>query len=221
LKFGFIFIEVKKIIILLVLSFSITTKLHAQEWIFARGKHVHVVGQLDTVNYAFPLTRAGDSTRLDTDEVIRRTKYVHAFREPVLFVDSTRDRMVRFTWLRSNDHPVMVRLVIHNDTCTLYWKECDGKGINDPGTLVLDKQKAVPVSAWRDFRRLALKLNNCKVIMNNGTPGKTSDWMLEGEMGGYYQLVRQGSPVTGSEFYKCCDYLIGLTDMVVPEGEKY
>lgn len=195
---------------------------HAQVWLFSKKQRQQLALQTDTVQYKFPLIKAADSMWLDTATVMHRTKYLNAFNEPALFLDDSNDQAVRFTWLRSKDRPVIIRLVLHNNHAIVYWKECDGMGTDAPCKLIITGHKELSASAWHDFRRLALKVNNCTVDLNNNAdPGKTSEWVLEAKMGNMYILMKKNSPSSVSDVYKSCNYLIGLTDLVIPDADKY
>ncbi len=52
-----------------------------------------------------------------------------------------------------------------------------------------------------------------------GTDG--SRWILEGKKGQRYQVLDRWSPSEKSKYYQVCYFLIGLTDLVIKEDEKY
>jgi hypothetical protein len=170
-------------VILLALFLCAFTSLHAQEWqMLSNIQRRQLAGRMDTVKYKLPLVSARDSSRLDTATVLHISKFLNAFDEPNLFLDGNNNRTVRFTWLRSNGHPVMVKMMVHNGHVMLYWKECDGTGINNPGKLEMSRQKELSESAWRGFRRLAEKINPCKIdVDETDVNGKVSECIDQAE----------------------------------------
>lgn len=210
----------RKIILICILSFAFT-QLKAQQYIFPRGKN-KPVPTLDTPQYYFPLFRSKDNIMPDTATVIRRSAYLKAINEPVLYTDLSHNGTFRFTWLRSADHPVVVRVVRDGDHCTLYWKESDGTGNTVPGKLIVDKQTTMRSSDWGKFRRMLLKINTCAIdTTGHPLPGTHSEWIMEGFEGGYFQYSEFYTPGPTNAMYKACDYLMSFTDLVIAPGRKY
>ena len=59
----------------------------------------------------------------------------------------------RFLWLRSFDHPVVVRLQRENDQYRVAVKELDGKGGYKPGKPMLDKTRDLTREEWLQTMR--------------------------------------------------------------------
>ena len=57
---------------------------------------------------------------------------------------------------------------------------------------------------------------NEKVMGNDG-----AQWVLEGKLDKKYHVVNRWTPNSSSNYYKCCDFLIGLTDLKIKPNEKY
>jgi len=205
----------KKTAFILLLLIVFTTQLKAQIYNFPFGK-ARKPSSLDTQQYYFPLFRSKDNIMPDTTAVIRRSARLKALGEPVIFYNNAFGRIYRFTWLRSNDNPIAVRLECRNSHNFLYWKECDANG-----KLIVDKQKEISNSAVRAFRKLLVAINTCAPDTGRHSTAGTSEWILEFTMGGYYQYGVYYSPGTSTSYYQCGDYLIGLTDLDIPANRKY
>jgi hypothetical protein len=204
-----------KKVVLIAILFAFINHIKAQTYQFPFGK-ARKPSTLDTTQYYFPLFKSRDNIMPDTATVIRHSAQLKALGEPIIFYNNTTDRIYRFTWLRSNDNPIAIRIVLHDHHTTLYWKECD-----PAGKLIIDKQKEVDNSAWHKFGKLTSLINTCTPDTGKHSSAGTSEWILECEMGGYYQYEVFYSPGTSTSYYKCCDYLIGLTDLDIPADRKY
>lgn len=211
----------KKLLLTFIIFCCAMHGVQAQTWILNKDKRTNYAGFVDTVRYAFPLITATDSSRLDTADVLRETKYLHALQEPVIFSADKRYRVFRFTWLRKGGHPVVIRMVNLNGHITIYWKECDGTGDSDPGKLILNQQKEITKADWAKFSKMTTKINRCKVD-TSATARRWSEWILEGAVGpDLYMFGKTVSPAKNDELYKCCDYLTGLTGMLIEDDKKY
>src|ERR1700748_678876 len=182
----------RKITLILLLFIAFTTQLKAQTYYFPFGK-ARKPSSLDTTQYYFPLFKSYDNIMPDTATVIRRSAQLKALGEPIIFYNNTTDRIYRFTWLRSNDNPIAIRIVLHDHHTTLYWKECDRTG-----KLIIDKQKEIDNSAWHKFGKLTSLINTCTPDTGKHNPAGTSEWLLECALGGYYQFGEYHSPGTST-----------------------
>ncbi len=145
--------------------------------------------------------------------------HLKALEEPVL-IDSSDTKVFRFIWLRTFNHPVVVRVENSNDSITLYWKESDGAGGYEPGKIIVNESKKLTLKEWEE---IVNKLDSIdfwglpsieKEIL--GTDG--AQWILEGKENGKYHVVDRWS---GGEIAKVCLYLLGLTDLEVKEEDIY
>jgi DNA topoisomerase IB len=48
-----------------------------------------------------------------------------------------------------------------------------------------------------------------------------AEWIIEGKRFNQYQVVDRWTPDKNSKYYKCCDFLISLTDLEISERDKY
>ncbi|MFI5137918.1 MAG: hypothetical protein ACHQIM_08815 [Sphingobacteriales bacterium] len=144
-----------------------------------------------------------------------------ALREPVLLTDRSEKEIYRFTWLRTFHHPVAIRIEKNGDAYILYWKVCDGAGGYEPGKLIIDKQKEISKASWDKFMQKFMMIGfwamdtREKELGNDG-----AQWILEGKLANKYHVVEAWSPRSGN-YYECCDFLIGLTDLKIKPDEKY
>jgi cell fate regulator YaaT (PSP1 superfamily) len=76
------------------------------------------------------------------------SKQLRALKEPIIFSDTSKKEMYRFTWLRTFHNPIAIRIEKENNNYKLYWKLCNGAGGYDPGELIIDKQKKVDKITW-------------------------------------------------------------------------
>jgi hypothetical protein len=124
-----------------------------------------------------------------------------ALKEPSLF-ESKQDGTVqsyRFLWLRTFNHPVAVRVLIHSDgSGTLVTKMADGRGGYEPGNLIVAKIEPLPVDRVKRFSEEAQRLGYWTLPgreIKVGLDG--SQWVIEGVRGGTYHLVDRWSPENG------------------------
>ncbi|MBS1758023.1 MAG: hypothetical protein JSU03_12160, partial [Bacteroidetes bacterium] len=66
------------------------------------------------------------------------SKMLFALHEPVLKHYNGDKEIYRFTWLRTFNHPVSVRLEKQGDNVKLFSNVCDGAGGYEPGKIIFD-----------------------------------------------------------------------------------
>ncbi|MCB9174427.1 MAG: hypothetical protein H6589_07445 [Flavobacteriales bacterium] len=147
---------------------------------------------------------------------------LRAMSEPILCKDYSVDNSYRFTWLRTFHNPIAVRIDNNNGQILLTWKECDGAGGYEPGKIIVDKQKKISEAKWQEFQKMISQIDFWKMPSTSneilGTDG--AQWILEGINEGKYHVTDRWTP-RGSDYAKCCEYLIELTDIKIKEKEKY
>ena len=87
---------------------------------------------------------------------------LRALKEPTLSEDTSGNAELtyRFTWLRTFDHPVAIRVIVHsNGTGTLTAKVGDGTGGYGPGNLMVDSTREIGVEEVRHLRGLLRTLD--------------------------------------------------------------
>jgi hypothetical protein len=150
------------------------------------------------------------------------SKHLFAMREPIFYADKSQNEFYRFTWLRTFHNPIAVRLEKHGETYTLFWKQCDGSGGYDPGKLIIDKQKNIDKATWDEFQNQLNQIDFWNMITNEDDFDLDgSRWILEGKTESQYHVVDRWTPANSTKFYKCCNFLIELTDLKIKEKDKY
>lgn len=155
---------------------------------------------------------------MDTND----SKQLIALKEPIIFNDNSTKEIYRFTWLRSFHNPIAIRFEKLGDDYRLYWKLCSGAGGYAPGKLIIDKQKVIDKSIWDEFKKLLDQINFWKLNTTEeviGTDG--AEWIIEGKDSKHYQVVDRWTPNHESDYFKCCNFLISLTDLKISERDKY
>lgn len=169
----------------------------------------------------FPPGKSTDYSKIDSFEVKWYSEQLEALKEPVLYSDTSGNETYRFTWLRTFDHPIAIRFEKHQNKYFLYWKMCNGAGGYSPGKLKKDKHKMITQAMWDSFIDKINKANFWQLSTREKALGNDgSEWILEGKLASKYHVVSRWTPNAG-EYYECCDFLIGLTGLKIPEKEKY
>jgi hypothetical protein len=187
----------KKTIFLLLLSIAFTTQLKAQVYYFPKEN-------------------------MDDFRNQWYSKQLSAMNEPVLYIDKTTDETYRFTWLRSFDHPIAITITKHGDGYLLIWKECSGAGGYKPGNIIVNKQKTITKDNWDFFQYRLKQVNFWTIATKDTTRGfDGAEWILEGKTPNRYHITDRWTPHEGTDYYKCCDFLLSLTDLNIPVKRKY
>jgi len=149
------------------------------------------------------------------------SKYLATIKEPIIFQSKSKYDEYRFTWLRSFDYPVVIRIEKRGDIYTVYWKEWDF--YNKQIKRITDGQKNINKEIWDRFMNKLSHTNFWNMDINDpneqGLDG--AEWTLEGKSSSKYHVVERWSPKSSTDYFQCCDYLIGLTDLQIPENRKY
>ncbi|HET6557031.1 MAG TPA: hypothetical protein VFG54_06920 [Prolixibacteraceae bacterium] len=150
------------------------------------------------------------------------SSHLKAMNEPIMYKDYWVDNSFRFTWLRTFHNPIAIRIDKDKEQILLTWKECDGAGGYEPGKIIVDKQKKLSENEWKEFQRMISKIDFWEMPTTlDEIPGSDgSQWILEGIKEGEYHVVDRWTP-RGSEYAKCCGFLLNLTDIKINEKEKY
>jgi hypothetical protein len=179
----------------------------------------------DSNQFYFPIKAFNDNLMFvgeDTFFVKWYSKHLYAMREPVIFLDKSQNEIYRFTWLRTFHNPIAIRIEKHGENYNVYWKLCSGAGGYEPGKLIIDKQNLIVKNTWDKFIDQLQQIDFWHMDTKVNTMGLDgSQWILEGKNLNQYHIVDRWSPNYNSEFYKCCDFLITLTDLKIVGQDKY
>ena len=126
------------------------------------------------------------------------SKHLIALKEPSLY-KKNKIEAYRFTWLRTFDNPIAVRVEIYDDgRGKLFLKRTDGQGGYEPGKLVLDTSD---ILSNNEALKLLEKVDDCKFWKlptredNLGLDG--AQWIIEGIKNQKYHIVDLWSPRSG------------------------
>jgi len=143
--------------------------------------------------------------------------------EPVLYDTKSTDEIYRFTWLRSFDHPIAISIIKKGNSFLLTWKECNGSGGHEPGKIIMNKQRAITKADWDFFQYRLKQLNFWQLPTTDptSTGADGAKWLLEGKKPNQYHVTDRWTPGVGTDYYKCCDLLLSLTDLKIKSDRKY
>ena len=143
------------------------------------------------------------------------SKMLFALNEPILKDYKSDKEIYRFTWLRTFNHPVLIRLEKQGDIIKLFSKVCNGSGGYEPGKIIFDTtinltQKQVDTTN--------IKLHNAKFWTlptesreDNGMDG--SEWIIEVYKNNKYHMVVRWTPEKGTIFRTIGEYLISISQI--------
>jgi hypothetical protein len=138
-------------------------------------------------------------------------------KEPVIKNYQGEKEICRFTWLRTFNHPVSIRIEKQNNIIKLFNKICNGAGGYRPGKLILD----TTINITKDqYDSLAQKLDNINFwnlkteqLDDRGNDG--SEWIFEAIKNNKYHMVTRWTPSEARQgnFRTVGEYLISLSKM--------
>jgi hypothetical protein len=136
-------------------------------------------------------------------------------REPVLKDYNGNKEIYRFTWLRSFDHPAVVRLEKQGDIVRLFSKVSDGAAGYRPGKVFFDTSFSL---TQRQVDTINIKLDSAKFWTlqtesreNTGTDG--SEWIVEVYKDKNYHMVVRWTPMEGTAYRKIAEYLLSISQI--------
>ncbi|MBP1676964.1 MAG: hypothetical protein H6Q20_1523 [Bacteroidetes bacterium] len=151
---------------------------------------------------------------LDKSQFSWYSRHLKAMQEPVLR-DSIPKQVFRFTWLRTFDNPIVIRLENDKNQITLFWKVCDGEGGYDPGKIIINEKKKLTTNEWKIISNEINSINFWNLIPNRRMMGLDgAQWILEGNEFGKYHVVDRWS---GMEIREICLDLLKLTDLKIED----
>jgi hypothetical protein len=136
------------------------------------------------------------------------------------------ETVYRFTWLRTFDHPIAVRITVHaNGTGTLTAKMADGAGGYEPGKLIANSNREIGVEEVRHLLTLIDAMGFWQVSPEPPPPMAFNvdgaQWILEGRTPSIYHVIDRWSPRKGP-FRRLGLYLaISLAGLDVPKSRIY
>ena len=143
------------------------------------------------------------------------SKMLFALEEPILKDYNGEKEIYRFTWLRTFNHPVSVRLEKQSDIIKLFSKVCSGAGGYEPGKIIFDTTITL---TQRQVDTINIKLDNARFWIlpteskeDNGMDG--SEWIIEVFKNNKYHMVVRWTPDKGTVFRTIGEYLISISQV--------
>jgi hypothetical protein len=162
---------------------------------------------LDSIQNYFPL-ELFSNVKYESNSVKHYSKHLYSMQEPLLFNKVVDKETYRFTWLRTFDNPVCIRIEKALDEYKLYWKLTDGAGGYNPGNLVISEEKVIDRRIWEAFEKHIKKSQFWEMsTVDKSIDGLDgSQWILEGKDQLGYHVVSRWCP--SGDFFDCCKFLI-------------
>ena len=140
------------------------------------------------------------------------SEHLKAFEEPILLKDSLPIEIYRFTYLRTFDNPIVIRLEKKNDSIIIYWKVLDGYGGYDSGKIIENKSKVLKAKEWENIEEQIDSIKYWELTYKKRIGVDGSQWILEGKKLGKYHVI---DIRCGGEIASVCKELIKLTDLKI------
>ena len=194
--------------------FELTTTPIDSSYIFMHtykidGKNIH--------HYAKAIDQGYDTLR-----VKRFSKHLFALNEPLLFNTESEKEVYRFTWLRTFNNPISIRIEKSENSIWLYTKVCNGAGGYAPGRLKTNRKKKIKKAEWEKFEKIIKQLDYWNIEYSGHLPGNDgAQWILEGSTKEQYSILFKQSPNKKSDYYMACNYLIELSGLKIKKKNKY
>lgn len=128
------------------------------------------------------------------------THQLKALQEKPLFPAAANRETYRFLWLRTFDHPISVRLDVHEDgTGSLVTKSASGAGGYAPGKLTEDKTSVLTREQVAAFvgKTNAVHFWDLSSFDNDKNGCDGSEWVIEAVKDEKYHIVGRWSPKNG------------------------
>lgn len=153
-------------------------------------------------DYFFPPNKFDDSNA-ERDAFWREwySKHLRVMKEPSLSCAAQDDgaEVYRFVWLRTFQHPVVVRITRQAGVVSLDATELDGAGGYDPGSILRREKRGLSLKDWS---RLEAAVAYAKIWeeptsapWEMGLDG--AQWIVEARRGTTYHVVDRWSPKAG------------------------
>ena len=174
-------------------------------------------------NKIVPKNNLGDTSQAST-EIPWLKNSLSSVNEEVLTRDTSKNEIYRFSWFRSFQWPIVIKLEKKNDAVIISWKKFGLATEPKKFKLLATGQKNIDKKSWQRFKDRFDRTDFWNMESEIKLPGSHFDgatWILEGKIVGRYHTVSRWSPNDSDYFYQTCDFLIRLTDLNISEAEKY
>ena len=152
------------------------------------------------------------------------SKMLFALHEPVLYNYQDTADIFRFTWLRTRNNPISIRVRPRYEKYILTLKILNGTSGNEAGKLVTDTSFLITKDQWNEFVNKTDQIDFWKlnsVVNDEGKDG--AEWILEGRRKGQYHFVNRWYPegMRDKEFRECCGLLMKIAKLNLASHEIY
>ena len=181
----------------------------------------------DTLFLYFPLKDSTqDSTErsnsLDPFRNVWYSKKLAAMKEPNLSEYESDNETYRFTWLRSFNEPIMIRIQKVNSNFTVTVKQLSGRGGYQSGHIIMNKTFKIKKSEWNELQTKLKQINFSQLKSENEWRGfDGAEWILEGVTKYDYHYTIRWFPGKTSSYAKCCLYFLKLSRIKIVDDEIY
>jgi tetratricopeptide (TPR) repeat protein len=144
-----------------------------------------------------------------------------ALNEPCLYnlVIPENNEVYRFTWLRTFDPPIAVRVVKSFNKCSIYWKIGKGSGGYEPEGIRECGQRELSKDEWTTFQDIFNSVNFDKLPHSDYEPSYDgATWTLERAITNNYKAYNTKEPY---KIGKLCMFMIEMTGLKIDEKRIY
>lgn len=173
---------------------------------------------VDSATFYFKTKDNWQDTTRDALDTFVNSWYSHmlfALKEPVLTNYKGDKEVYRFTWLRTFNHPAVIRLVKQGDIVRLFSKVSDGAGGYEPGIIIFDTTLNL---TQKQIDTVNLKLDAAKFWAlqtetreDNGKDG--SEWIIEVYKDHTYHMAVRWTPEKGTAFRRIGEYFLSISQI--------
>jgi hypothetical protein len=155
------------------------------------------------------------------------SNHLKALEEPSLFqmAKGSSAESYRFVWLRTFDHPVIVRVDIETDrNGEITTKLSSGAGGYEPGKLIENTTRPLTQRQTEKFLATIQRLQFWE-LPTHDTPNTVgcdgAQWIIEGIKDGKYHVVDRWTPGKGAVHDLGLSFVFGLAQMKIPKDQLY
>lgn len=150
------------------------------------------------------------------------SEQLFALKEPLLFNKETDKEVYRFTWLRTFDNPISLRIEKSKEGIRVYSKVGRGLGGYSPKKIKRSKVKKVTIDEWEEFTKLIQVMNFWNSINHGSIPASDGAvWILEGSTSDKYTVISKRFVSEGSPMYEVAMFLLHLSGTSVNKNRIY
>jgi hypothetical protein len=170
----------------------------------------------------FPRVQSSHDERFNDFREKWYSEHLKAMKEESMYGgDDKAVESYRFLWLRSFNHPVVVRIWKTETAQFISLKEASGAGGYEPGHLIIDRTRQLDAAEWNAFvQRLD---DSCYWNLPTEDPKESgldgAQWVLEGVKEGRYHMVDRWTPTAGT-FHDACLYALQLSGLKLGGDER-